>query len=162
VSDAPAPQRLAPHAAAVTGHVPAPDDHELASGRLVLLHDPAGVESWAGTFRLVAYVRGETEQEMAGDPFLPAVAWTWLLESLDRRGADQLALAGTVTRISSQSFGAISGRPPGNEVEIRASWTPHSADLGAHLAAWGDLLCATAGLPPLPPGVVTMQRRRRS
>ena len=41
------PQKLAPwtHALALTVLV---DDEELATGRLVLLHDPAGYEAWEG------------------------------------------------------------------------------------------------------------------
>ena len=44
---------------------------------------------------------------------------------------------------------------------MRASWTPladdsGALDLGVHLLAWCDLLCATAGLPP--PGVLALRR----
>jgi hypothetical protein len=52
---------------------------------------------------------------------------------------------------------------PRAEVEVRASWTPLLTDgdgLSAHLAAWAELLCTTAGLPPLPAGVVMMPSRR--
>jgi len=45
-------------------------------------------------------------------------------------------------------------------VEIRASWTPVGEDLEPHLAAWGELLCAAAGLPPLPPGVTPLRPAR--
>ena len=45
------------------------------------------------------------------------------------------------------------------QVEVRASWTPTS-EVGAHVAAWSELLCTLAGLPPLSPGVVPLQRRR--
>jgi len=59
------PQKLAPwtHALALTVLV---DDEELATGRLVLLHDPAGYEAWEGTLRLVGYASAELDQEMAG------------------------------------------------------------------------------------------------
>ena len=60
---------------------------ELATGRLVLLHDPAGHEAWQGTFRVVTYVRAELEPEMASDPLLPGVGWAWLTEALDGHGA---------------------------------------------------------------------------
>ena len=46
------PQRIAPHSVAIEGELAGPDE-PLASGRLILLHDPAGNDSWAGTFRLV-------------------------------------------------------------------------------------------------------------
>ena len=42
VEEGPAPQRLAPHAVALTAEF-IEDDEELASGRFVLLHDPDGV-----------------------------------------------------------------------------------------------------------------------
>jgi hypothetical protein len=173
LASAPAPRRLAPAAAAFTGEVPrsptgaAPEadtdaeDGDLASGRLVLLHDPDGVEAWAGRFRLVVYVRADVEAEVVSDPLLPGVGWDWLVEALERHDAAHVALAGTVTRVTSESFGSIAAQPPGAEVEIRASWTPTAEDLAPHMAAWCELLCSAAGLPPLPDGVVTLQRRRR-
>ncbi|MDQ1747204.1 MAG: hypothetical protein QOD07_1467, partial [Frankiaceae bacterium] len=51
--------------------------------------------------------------------------------------------------------------PPAAGVEIRASWSPVGPDLGRHLVAFGELLCAAAGLPPTPPGVVVMPSSRR-
>src|SRR3954470_19368609 len=51
-----APQRLAPWSYAVSCEVAGPAD-VLASGRLVLLHDPEGQEGWDGVLRLVMYVR---------------------------------------------------------------------------------------------------------
>jgi hypothetical protein len=44
IEETPAPQRLAPHAVALSADVvsPADPDVELGTGRLVLLHDPAG------------------------------------------------------------------------------------------------------------------------
>ena len=74
------PQRLAPYAVAISGSVPVPgayagdeEPDELATGRLVVLHDPAGHESWHGTTRLVAYVRADLDPDMAGDPMLASV-----------------------------------------------------------------------------------------
>ncbi|MGA1699860.1 MAG: DUF3000 family protein, partial [Candidatus Nanopelagicales bacterium] len=45
LDEGPAPQRLAPHAVALTSEF-IEDDEEMASGRFVLLHDPDGVEAW--------------------------------------------------------------------------------------------------------------------
>jgi hypothetical protein len=164
LEETPAPQRLAPHAVALTADVIAPQDPdtELGTGRLVLLHDPAGHEAWQGTFRVVTYVRAELEHEMASDPLLPGVGWAWLTEALDGHGATFSAASGTVTRVASESFGAISGEPASAQIEIRASWTPLDDAFDAHLLAWCDLLCTTAGLPPLAPGVVTLPTRRRA
>jgi hypothetical protein len=91
---------------------------------------------------------------------LTEVAWSWLVEALDERGAQSRAESGTVTRTASQSFGAIEDRPPSGDVEIRASWTPETPDIGPHLEAWGDVLARVAGLPPLPAGVAPLARRR--
>ena len=164
LEETPAPQRLAPHSVALTADVVSPldPDLEIGTGRLVLLHDPAGHEAWQGTFRLVTYVRAELEHEMAADPLLPGVGWAWLTESLDSHQAGFTAASGTVTRVASESFGAIAGEAASAQIEIRASWTPLDDAFDAHLLAWCELLCTTAGLPPVAPGVVTLPTRRRS
>ena len=41
---------------------------DVGSGRLVLLHDPAGNAAWGGTFRLVTFARAEVDPEMVTDP----------------------------------------------------------------------------------------------
>lgn len=158
VEETPAPSRLAPHAVALSGEI---DDgeEELSSGRFVLLHDPAGQEPWGGQFRVVSFVRARVELEMATDPVLTEVAWSWLLECLQERGARWSAASGTVTRTASQSFGSLDGRSPVGEVEIRASWTPDGPVVGPHLAAWSELLAQVAGLPPLQSGVTPLVRR---
>jgi hypothetical protein len=91
---------------------------------------------------------------MAGDPALAEVGWSWLKDSLDGRGAAHQAAGGTVTRTASLTFGLVEDPQETNEVEVRASWSPlaepdGSLDLGVHLRAWCDLLCMTAGLPPV-------------
>jgi hypothetical protein len=159
------PQRLAPYAIAISGSVPPPgalsdDIDDLATGRLVVLHDPDGHESWSGVTRLVAYVRADLEPDMAGDPLLASVGWSWLREALEGHGAEFTAAGGTVTRASSESFGALSEQRATAELEVRASWTPREQDLTAHLAGWCDLLCFAAGLPPVTPGVATLAGAR--
>ncbi|MFK4222077.1 DUF3000 domain-containing protein [Streptomyces sp. NPDC019890] len=165
------PQRLAPHAYALEAAVVDGDD-DLADGRLVLLHDPAGHEAWQGTFRLVTLVRAELEPEMAADPLLPEVCWSWLTGALEARGLAYGEPSGTVTRAGSHYFGGLAERRPATQIEIRASWTPREGrggvpDSAAHLAAWCDLLCQIAGLPPSPAGpadagtgVVSLPQRR--
>jgi hypothetical protein len=161
ISELPAPQRLAPHAVALHASVVLAGD-ELADGRLVVLHDPAGQDVWEGTTRCVAYVQAALDLEIASDPLLPGVGWAWLLEALDGAGADHCAAGGTVTRTTSERFGALIDHPTVAEVEIRASWSPIGDDLGPHLVAFGELLCTAAGLPPTPPGVVPMPAARRA
>lgn len=163
VDQMPAPQRIAPYAAAIMASVVV-EDEDAGNGRLVLLHDPAGNESWQGTFRCVTFARAEVEPEMVTDPLLAQVGWSWLIDALESHQADFTAPSGTVTSVSSQSFGGMEDEPARAEIEIRASWTPlldgSGAGLPAHLAAWQDLMCTTAGLPPLPEGVTPMQGRR--
>ncbi len=162
-----APQRLAPFAHALEATV-LDGDEDLADGRLILLHDPAGHEAWQGSFRLVTLVRAELESEMAADPLLPDVCWSWLTGALRARGLSYGEPGGTVTRASSHYFGGLAERPSTSQIEIRASWTPREGlggvpDAASHLAAWCDLLCQVAGLPPVAPGdasVVTLPQRR--
>ena len=157
--EAPAPQRLAPFSVALTADLTV-DDDEVGSGRFVVLHNPDGHEAWDGTFRVVTFARAGLDPEMAADPLVTEVGWAWLMECLSVRHIEPIAASGTVTRVSSESFGAMSDRPTSAEIEIRASWTPTDETLlGDHLYAWGDLLCTAAGLPPLPAGVVPINRR---
>jgi len=184
----PPPRRLAPFSyalEAVVADTTADDDEEeLAEGRLILLHDPAGHDAWRGTFRLVTLIHAELEPEIAADPLLPEVCWSWLTGALDARGLGCTEPSGTVTRASSHYFGGIGEREPSTRIEIRASWTPSDhpspeaarperadetaeplgvPDTGAHLAAWCDLLCQIAGLPPVgttEAGVVSLPQRR--
>jgi len=142
------PQRLAPWAYALTAEITGPSD-ELSTGRLVLLHDPDGVEAWDGKFRLVAYVRVELDPELAADPLLPEVGWSWLAEALEVSGANFSALGGTVTQTSSARFGDISGPARTDDLELRASWTAQDAELAAHATAFFDLMATAVGLPPV-------------
>jgi hypothetical protein len=155
-----APPRLAPHTWAVSVEAdaarrPGEDlDEPDTSGRLILLHDPAGQDAWEGTFRLVCFVQARLEPEQLGDEMLPMVAWSWLTEALDQHGAAYVALGGTVTQTSSVRFGDIAGRTGSSlgrddDVELRASWTPRGAALDRHAEAFFALVATAAGLPPV-------------
>jgi hypothetical protein len=159
VEEAPAPQRLAPYAIALSAEVVV-DDEDLGTGRLVVLHDPDGQDAWEGTFRIVAFVKATLEPEMAADPLLAEVGWTWLTEALDSHGAAYTNISGTVTRVTSESFGGLADRPLEGQIEIRVSWTPRDPDLAPHEQAWADVLAQAAGLMPLPPGVAQLPRPR--
>ena len=154
----PAPQRIAPHAAALSADVTV-DGEDLGTGRIVLLHDPAGNDTWSGTFRCVAYARAELSPDLAADPMLAEVAWTWLMEALDAHGAEFVAPSGTVTKVTSESFGGMADEGGSAQLEIRASWTP-LGDVGAHVEAWGELMCTAVGLEPVPEGVTALPSRR--
>lgn len=163
LEEAPGPTRIAPYTAALVAEVHAtrrdPEADALATGRFVVLHDPAGQEAWEGAFRLVTLVRATLEPEVGQDPLLAAVAWSWFADALESADVDAHAAGGTVTRVLSQSFGALDERPELCELELRASWTARDEDLAPHLRAWGVLLCTVAGLPPLPDGVVPLGLR---
>ncbi|GIG39721.1 DUF3000 domain-containing protein [Cellulomonas phragmiteti] len=163
LDEVPGPARIAPYSAALTAEVRTARRsvaaQDLASGRFVVLYDPEGQEAWDGSFRLVTLVRASLEAEVGADPLLAEVAWSWFHDALASVGVDPHAAGGTVTRVLSQSFGALDRREEQTELEIRASWTAWDEQLGPHLTAWSTLLCTAAGLPPLPEGVVPLPRR---
>lgn len=154
----PAPQRIAPYASALSADVTV-DGEDVGTGRIVLLHDPAGNETWGGTFRCVAYARADIDPEMANDALLGEVGWSWLIEALSAHGAEHSAPSGTVTKVSSESFGNMADDEATAQLEIRASWTP-AGDISDHVEAWGELLCTASGLPPVPDGVAPLPSRR--
>ena len=170
--DVPAPRRLAPHAAAIGATVRAADagpqeQADIALGRFVLLYDPDGQPGWGGPFRVVAYIRADVEPEIAADPLLGTVGWSWLTEALDARAVGYAAPSGTVTRVVTEGFGGKQDEPTATELELRASWSPSGPPpsapppLAGHVAAWCDALCAAAGLPPAAAGVSVLPRPRR-
>jgi hypothetical protein len=158
-----APPRLAPHTWAIGVEADAARqagedlDEPDTSGRLILLHDPAGQDAWEGTFRLVCFVQARLDPEQVGDEMLPRVGWSWLTEALEQHGAAHVALGGTVTQTSSVRFGDIAGRRRDDDVELRASWTPVGDDLRCHAEAFYALIATAAGLPPS--GVTPFARR---
>ena len=122
----------------------------------MLLHDPAGQEGWTGTFRVVVQVHADVEEEMAADPLLGEVGWSWLTEALDLHAPGYGAPSGTVTRVITEGYGAKADEPPspgsscarpGARPTTRSRTRPVARSL-----AWCDLLAAAAGLPAQPPG----------
>lgn len=168
LSEIPAPQRVAPHAVALSadvcsagsshsadsvGSADENDEEPTSTGRFVVLHDPSAPEAWDGTWRVVTFARSRLEPELAADPMLGAVGWSWLMDALTGNGVTHRALGGTVTRVVSEGFGTMADQEPSVELEIRASWTPTGDDLRSQLSTWVELLCTIAGMPPLPMGV---------
>lgn len=152
----PAPRSLAPWTYAWSVEL-CGAGYASATGRLVLLHDPDGQDGWDSTLRLVSFVRAELDAELADDPLLAAVSWSWLADALGSAGAEHTALGGTVTQTSSTRFGAIAGRERTNDIELRASWSPLGDSLTVHAEAFCELIAAAAGLPPV--GVVALGKR---
>ncbi len=164
----PAPQRIAPYASALSADVTV-DGTDIGTGRIILLHDPAGNDAWDGTFRCVAYARSEIDLDLITDPLLAGVGWSWLVEALEAHGAPYSAASGTITRVATESFGGMADDGGTAQIEVRASWTPRPTrgaapgaplDVASHVEAWGELLCTAAGLPPVPEGVTAMPSRR--
>jgi hypothetical protein len=150
----PAPQRLAPWAYAVGATVTELDgdeEVEIASGRFIVLHDPAGHPAWQGTTRCVGYLSAGTDEQLVDDAMFSEVAWSWLTDALSECGAGQHAVGGTVTRTASTRFGDLAGPEHAVDVEMRASWTAEDNALDRHLNAWLQVIANAAGLPP--PGV---------
>jgi hypothetical protein len=168
VEQEPAPRRLAPmaHAVAATVLAAAPDDTEIGAGKFVLLFDAAGQAGWDGKYRIIGYVHAELEPEMTADPLINQVGWSWLTEALDSCASGYKMISGTVTTVVTQGFGGKQDEPTSTGFELRASWSPvltedGSPALDGHAAAWCDVLCTAAGLPPLAPGVTVFRPPHR-
>jgi hypothetical protein len=163
ITEIPAPGSLAPFSIALAADVtPArhSSDSELGTGRFVLLFDPDAPDAWGGQFRVVCYAQAPLETDIGVDPFLAEVAWSWLLDSLEARGARYTAASGTATKILSTGFGELASQGDGAQIELRASWTPVDHDVSSHVEGWGELLCMLAGLPPAIEGVSMLSARR--
>jgi hypothetical protein len=163
INEIPAPGQLAPFSIALAADVtPARHgaDSELGTGRFILLHDPEEPEAWGGAFRVVCFAQAPLETEIGLDPFLADVAWSWLVDALDARGAEYTAASGTATKIISTGFGELARQGDGAQIELRASWSPLEFDVASHVEGWGELLCMLAGLPPTPDGVSLLAHRR--
>jgi hypothetical protein len=105
----------------------------------------------------VTFARAAIEEELANDPSLCDVSWSWLVEALDTHGAAYGSPSGTVTRVASSSYGELVGRDEDSEVEVRASWTPiDGSAIVAHVLAWAELVARISGLEPLPEGVTQL------
>ena len=163
VSEIPAPGGLAPHALALAGDVVGASgraDAELGTGRFVLLYDESAPEAWGGVFRVVCFAQAPLETDLALDPFVADVAWSWLVDSLDAGGASRHSASGTATKVLSSGYGELAAQGDGAQLALRASWTPTSTDLAPHVAAWSELICTLAGLPPTVEGVTLLASRR--
>jgi hypothetical protein len=171
LEEVPAPQKLAKFAFAfsadVSNGLTGDAEDGVGSGRFVLLHEPGGQETWESDFRCVTFMSADVEPDMHEDPMLAEVGWSWFLDSLADAGCEYSAPSGTVTRVTSASFGKLTGRSNEAEIEIRASWSPiiKTADeMFNHVNAWCNLLATVAGLTPIPDGVsvISPSRKRRT
>lgn len=174
LAEVPAPgSRVAPYGFAVEAELlpqsrsqVVVDAEPLATGRFIVLHDPAGNEEWGGSWRIVIMASAGVDAVMGRDPLLAEVTWSWLIDALDARDAHYVAERGTVTATASRTFSAYSrgGERTGSgdadlcEVELRCSWSPSdSTQLPDHLTAFCDLLGALAGVPSPESGVAPLR-----
>ena len=163
VSEIPAPEGLAPFQRAWAADVEpdhASSDNEYGTGRLVFLYDPSQPEAWGSAYRMVVFAQAPIEPLMGQDEFLPNVAWSWLIDALNSSGAPYLHAVGTTTSVVSTGFGEMEEEGAGAQVEVRASWSPTTHDIGPHLEAWSDFVCMLAGFPPAKEGVATLPPSR--
>lgn len=163
VKEIDSPRGVAPYSFALAADVLLPEDSEDSphgTGRFILLYDPDAPDAWGGKFRVVSFAQAPLENEIGLDPFLANVTWSWLEDALKARDAKYSHAAGTATRILSTGFGELADQGDGAQIELRASWSPLSADMGEQAEAWGELLCMLAGLPPSSEAVSLTARRR--
>jgi hypothetical protein len=163
ISEIAAPAKLAAHDVAFAADVS--DEHlsehsDAGTGRFVLLHDENPHEQWGSNFRVVAFAKSPLEAIIGADEMISDVAWAWLVEALNNRGAKYSHEAGTITRIISTGYGTLNNQGEHAELEMRISWTP-DGDFSKHLEAWQDLLCMMSGYPLLPPSVSQLRMRQQ-
>ncbi|MBK0421291.1 DUF3000 domain-containing protein [Leucobacter sp. CSA2] len=157
VQEIPAPERIAPDSIALAaGVMRGPRRAEVVegsvdsadgAGRFVLMHDPDSAQEWGSPFRVVCFAQAPLEVEIGVDPFISDVAWSWLVDALEARGAEYTYLSGTATKTLSSGFGTLEAQGDAAQIELRASWTPLGSDFAAHAEAWSELLCLLSGLP---------------
>ena len=157
----PAPQRIAPHSSALSGRRHRRRRPTSATGRIILLHDPAGNDAWDGTFRCVAYARAEIETDLITDPLLPGVGWTWLVEALDAHGATTPLRPAPSPGSPPTASAAMADEGGTAQIEIRASWTRVDAHRARVTTSRpGASCCAPQPGCPGPDGVTAMPSRR--
>jgi len=171
----PAPRQIAPFAVAIDGEVDAvanaaanldPDDPENqvevppAQGSFLVLYDPQGQENWNGQFRIVIFLEVQVDGAEAADPILPSVAWSWVSDAIGH--APVGGLGGTVSLTSSSSFGELAETPAKSIVQIRASFSPVSEQVGPYMAMWAEMLATAAGLERLPSTVASLDEHREA
>lgn len=155
------PDKLATHAIAFSAHIV----EELATpadagtGRFVLLWEPEMQEQWGSRFRVVCFAKSPLETNIGADELGSDIAWAWLTDALSNRHAEYGNAAGTATRIISSGYGSLATQADHAELEVRASWSPKSYEVGSHLEAWQDMVCIMSGFAHLPQGVSSISPR---
>ncbi|MFM6963916.1 MAG: DUF3000 family protein [Micrococcales bacterium] len=160
IQQIPAPKEIAESSIAFAASVRTEKDHEhtaAGTGRFVLFWSPEPQENWTTRFRIVIYARSPLETDIGDQEDSAELTWAWLLDALKFSGSAHSALAGTTTRIISTGHGDLASEKQHAEIELRASWSPHGAEMGQHFEAWQNLICSMSDLN-LAPGVEKLDR----
>ena len=155
------PEKLATHAIAFSAHIieELSTSADAGTGRFVLLWEPQMQEAWGSRFRVVCFAKSPLETNIGADELGSDIAWAWLTDALSNRNAEYSNAAGTATRIISSGYGSLATQADHAELEVRASWSPKSYEIGQHLEAWQDLVCIMSGFAHLPQGVSSIAPR---
>jgi len=138
------PQRLAPYSYALGAEVSIPDRRSSPNGprrrlgRLILLHDPDGSEAWDGTMRLGRYHPATWTPPRPSTRCCPR--WRgagWSTRSTPGRARHSSRRHGHGHHLC--RYGDISGPPRAHQLEMRASWTATSLELGTHVQAFCEV-----------------------
>jgi hypothetical protein len=155
-----APQGLAPNSIAFAADIVAGTGHlDRGTGRLIFLDDPDEPVAWGGRSRAIIFAQSPLEVDLGSDEMYSTATWATLLDELAESGAQYDHAAGTVTRVISTGFGDLTPQGRGTQVEVRASWSPKSYEIGQHIEAWQDLVCIMSGFAHLPQGVSSIAPR---
>ena len=155
------PEKLATHAIAFSAHIveELSSSADAGTGRFVLLWEPEMQAAWGSRFRVVCFAKSPLETNIGADELGSDIAWAWLTDALSNRNAAYSNAAGTATRIMSSGYGSLATQADHAELEVRASWSPKSFEIGQHLEAWQDLVCIMSGFAHLPHGVASISAR---
>lgn len=157
-----APSGIAPESVALAGDIRPPTegaDSPFGTGRFILLHDAEEPAAWNSEWRIVCFAQAPLESEIGTDPLLADVAWSWLVDALDSRGAAYHSASGTATKTLSKGFGSLAEEGDGAQIELRASWSP-AGNMTPHVEAWAELVCMLGGLPPGSEGIALLGPQR--
>lgn len=149
--EVPAPNHLAPYAAAIAFEIPEGVDNPSCTATLVVLYDPDQEETWGAPFRMVGQARTAVDRDMGADPLLGEVLWALLDEQLHEYVGQPNLFMGTVTREISETFGGLTLRASALNAEVRCSWTPslspENPDISGSFLAWTHFLEKIAAVP---------------
>ncbi|MFT4186521.1 MAG: DUF3000 family protein [Micrococcaceae bacterium] len=132
----------------------------LVVGRFILLYHPEYQEAWDGHFRITVYVRGHLDDSYTDNLLVTKSLWAKFNDAMIKREIKHRALGGTVTKISTESFGSISNQLPSLSAELRASWTAVNAEIRSHLEVWSEFITSFVGEPAFTKGVIPIPIQR--